>query len=95
VQGFDSLPTGLCFVLFFVRNKFCEVLFDVVREGGMCVRWRLREEVRCTKKLPTKYIISRLSVRCDGLQQYPYKLSIKKNSKFFIDCLRSPYNIFF
>jgi hypothetical protein len=36
---------------------------------------------------------SRLPVRCDGLQQYPRKLSIKK-SRFFIDCLRSLYNIF-
>jgi hypothetical protein len=36
---------------------------------------------------------SRLPVRCDGLQQYPHKLPIKK-SRFFIDCLRSPYNIF-
>jgi hypothetical protein len=34
-------------------------------------------------------------VRCDGLQQYPRKLSTKKISKIFIDCLRSPYNIFF
>jgi hypothetical protein len=39
-------------------------------------------------------ITSRLSVRCDGLQQYPCKLSTKKSSRFFIDCLRSPYNIF-
>jgi hypothetical protein len=38
---------------------------------------------------------SRLPVRCDSLQQYPRKLSIKKNSRFFIDCLRSLYNIFF
>jgi hypothetical protein len=37
---------------------------------------------------------SRLPVRCDGLQQYSRKLSTKKNSRFFIDCLRSPYNIF-
>jgi hypothetical protein len=37
---------------------------------------------------------SRLPVRCDGLQQYLRKLSIKK-FKFFIDCLRSVYNIFF
>jgi hypothetical protein len=35
-----------------------------------------------------------LPVRCDDLQQYLYKLSIKKISRFFIDCLRSPYNIF-
>jgi hypothetical protein len=34
-------------------------------------------------------------MRCDGLQQYLRKLSIKKNSRFFIDCLRSLYNIFF
>jgi hypothetical protein len=33
-------------------------------------------------------------VRCDGLQQYPRKLFIKKNLRFFIDCLRSLYNIF-
>jgi hypothetical protein len=38
---------------------------------------------------------SRLPVRYDGLQQYPYKLSIKKISKIFINCLRSLYNIFF
>jgi hypothetical protein len=37
---------------------------------------------------------SRLPVRCDGLQQYPRKLSTKKFSRFFIDCLRSLYNIF-
>jgi hypothetical protein len=37
---------------------------------------------------------SRLPVRSDGLQQYPRKLSTKKISRFFIDCLRSPYNIF-
>jgi hypothetical protein len=36
---------------------------------------------------------SRLPVRCDGLEQYPCKLSTKK-SRFFIDCLCSPYNIF-
>jgi hypothetical protein len=29
-----------------------------------------------------------------NLQQYPYKLSTKKNSRFFIDSLRSLYNIF-
>jgi hypothetical protein len=40
-----------------------------------------------------KYI-SRLPVRYDGLQQYPRKLSTKKKSRFFIDCLRFPYNIF-
>jgi hypothetical protein len=34
-------------------------------------------------------------VRCDGLQQYPRKLSNKKIQVFFIDCLRSLYNIFF
>jgi hypothetical protein len=34
-------------------------------------------------------------VRCDGLKQYPHKLSIKKISRFFIDCLRSLYNIYF
>jgi hypothetical protein len=38
---------------------------------------------------------SRLPVRCDGLQQYPRKLFIKRISRFFIDCLRSLYNIFF
>jgi hypothetical protein len=40
-------------------------------------------------------LTSRLSVRCDGLQQYPHKLSTKKIQDFFIDCLRSSYNIFF
>jgi hypothetical protein len=39
-------------------------------------------------------ITSLLSVRCDGLQQYPRKLSTNKISRFFIDCLRSLYNIF-
>jgi hypothetical protein len=34
-------------------------------------------------------------VRYDGLQQYPRKLSIKQNLRFFIDCLCSLYNIFF
>jgi hypothetical protein len=34
-----------------------------------------------------------LPVRCNGLRQYPRKLSIKK-PRFFIDCLRSLYNIF-
>jgi hypothetical protein len=38
---------------------------------------------------------SRLPVRCDGLQQYPGKLSIKIFPRFFINCLRSLYNIFF
>jgi hypothetical protein len=42
-----------------------------------------------------KINVSGLPVRCDGLQQYPRKLSIKKISRFFIDCLRSLYNIFF
>jgi hypothetical protein len=42
-----------------------------------------------------KLYTSRLPVRCDGLQQYPRKLSIKKISRFFIDCLCSLYNIFF
>jgi hypothetical protein len=37
---------------------------------------------------------SRLPVRCDGSQQYPRKLSTKKISSFFIDCLRSPHNTF-
>jgi hypothetical protein len=32
---------------------------------------------------------SRLLVRCDGSQQYPRKLSTKKISRFFIDCLHS------
>jgi hypothetical protein len=36
----------------------------------------------------------RLPVRCDGSQQYPRKLSTKKISRFFIDCLRSSHNIF-
>jgi hypothetical protein len=35
-----------------------------------------------------------LPVRCNGLQQYPRKLSTKNISRFFSDCLRSPYNIF-
>jgi hypothetical protein len=43
----------------------------------------------------THIYTSRLPVRCDGLQQYPRKLSIKKISRFFIDYLRSLYNIFF
>jgi hypothetical protein len=38
---------------------------------------------------------SRLPVRCDGSQQYPRKLSTKKISRFFIDCLRSSHNIFY
>jgi hypothetical protein len=37
---------------------------------------------------------SRLPVCCNGLQQCPRNLFTKKNSKFFIDFLRSPYNIF-
>jgi hypothetical protein len=37
---------------------------------------------------------SRLTVRCDGSQQYPYKLFTKKISRFFIDCLCSSHNIF-
>jgi hypothetical protein len=36
---------------------------------------------------------SRLPVLCDGLQQYSCKLYTKKISRFFIDCLRYPYNI--
>jgi hypothetical protein len=47
------------------------------------------------KQTDLSYYTSRLPVRCDGLQQYPRKLSIKKISRFFIDCLRSLYNIFF
>jgi hypothetical protein len=39
-------------------------------------------------------VTSRLIVRCDGSQQYPRKLSTKNVSRFFIDCLHSPYNIF-
>jgi hypothetical protein len=39
-------------------------------------------------------ITSRLTVCCDGLQQYPRKLSTNKISRFFIDCLHSSYNIF-
>jgi hypothetical protein len=38
---------------------------------------------------------SRLLVRCDGSQQWPRKLSTKKISNFFIDCLRSSHNIFY
>jgi hypothetical protein len=38
---------------------------------------------------------SRLLVCCDGSQQYPHKLSIKKISRFFIDCLHSSHNIFY
>jgi hypothetical protein len=38
---------------------------------------------------------SRLLVRCGGSQQYPRKLSTKKISSFFIDCLHSSYNIFY
>ena len=34
-------------------------------------------------------------MRCDGSQQYPHKLSTKKISGFFIDCLRSSHNIFY
>jgi hypothetical protein len=37
---------------------------------------------------------SQLPVRCDGSQQYPRKLSTKKISKFSIDYLRFPHNIF-
>jgi hypothetical protein len=37
---------------------------------------------------------SRLPMRYNGLQQYPRKLPTKKISRFFIDCLHSPYNIF-
>jgi hypothetical protein len=39
-------------------------------------------------------ITSRLSVRCDGLQQYSRKLFTKKILRFFINCLRSLYNFF-
>jgi hypothetical protein len=49
----------------------------------------------CTCKQQTSNNTSRLPVRCDGLQQYPRKLSITKISIFFINCLRSMYNIFF
>jgi hypothetical protein len=38
---------------------------------------------------------SRLPVRCDGSQQYPRKLSTKKISRFFINCLRSSHNTFY
>jgi hypothetical protein len=38
---------------------------------------------------------SRLSVRCDGSQQYICKLSTKKISRFFIGCLHSSHNIFY
>jgi hypothetical protein len=40
-------------------------------------------------------LTSRLPVRCDGSQQYLCKLSTKKISRFFIDCLRSSHNIFY
>jgi hypothetical protein len=34
-------------------------------------------------------------MRCDRSQQYQHKLSTKKILRFFIDCLRSPHNIFY
>jgi hypothetical protein len=40
----------------------------------------------------TFVITSRLLVRCDSSQQYPRKLSTKKISRFFIDCLCSSHN---
>jgi hypothetical protein len=36
-----------------------------------------------------------VTLRYDGSQQYPRKLSTKKISRFFINCLRSLYNIFY
>jgi hypothetical protein len=40
------------------------------------------------------YITSRLPVRCDGLQQYPPKISIKKFQDFLL-IVSALYNIFF
>jgi hypothetical protein len=34
-------------------------------------------------------------IHCDGSQQYPCKLSTKKISRFYIDCLRSSHNFFY
>jgi hypothetical protein len=34
-------------------------------------------------------------MRCEVSQQYPRKLSTKKNSRFFIGCIHSSYNIFY
>jgi hypothetical protein len=64
-----------------------------------CVAEDLPEQQPGEGKCPlTHYVLfyftSRLPVRCDGLQQYPCKLSTKKISRFFIDCFHSPYNIF-
>jgi hypothetical protein len=34
-------------------------------------------------------------MRCDDSQQHPHKLSTKKISRLFIDCLRFSHNIFY
>jgi hypothetical protein len=67
------------------RDQTLRVLRD--RRPWPSVWWR---QVSSDLLCPT----SRLPVCCDGLQQYPCKLSTNKISRFFIDCLCSPYNIF-
>jgi hypothetical protein len=49
---------------------------------------------RCVILFAIYKCTSRLPVHCDGSQQYPHKIFTRNILRFFIDCLRSPYNIF-